>query len=521
MTQFTSDQKDLIRIFRSLEKELGHIPTLLDLEDAGVTRSKIRQSFGSLNRMVSELSPESPSTSAFPDDYVHRRTQKRYVITSVQNNVPLNRNFVKSLRHYCHHYSADLIVIPMYYKLYSGVPVWPSELNGHYLSRQLSLNDNLEVRGDVFIAATAKNPLAGLDNISRQKSAIFGHSQLQMKMIATPKKELPKMLHTTGSLSEKAYSKTRAGIIGDFHHSHSALIVEIDGDTFHVRQLNADDKGCFHDLDLKVTPRGIKSGVRVSAVVFGDIHARFLDPNVKAATWTNKDSIIKTLNPEHEVLHDVIDFYSRNHHHKGNTFLNYLKHHKKTDSVAQEIQELGEIHNELWSRKDTRYHYISSNHHDAITRWLNEADPRQDPENAHFYHSLMAQMLGSTDIVGHAPDPLQLCLRLLIKNYKDTHFWGRDERFILHGIDLTNHGDKGSNGARGSAASFAKAGYKTVTGHTHTPQIEKGAYVVGCSCVLDMEYNTGYSSWLHTHCVIYPNGKRALINIINGKWRLK
>lgn len=118
-------------------------------------------------------------------------------------------------------------------------------------------------------------------------------------------------------------------------------------------------------------------------------------------------------------------------------------------------------------------------------------------------------------------DPLQLFMEINIDNAENTYFHDRDERFLIEDIDLNNHGDRGSNGAKGSAASFAKAGYKTVTGHTHTPQIEKGAYVVGCSCKLDMGYNSGYSSWLNTHCVIYPNGKRALINVIKGKWRLK
>lgn len=37
---------------------------------------------------------------------------------------------------------------------------------------------------------------------------------------------------------------------------------------------------------------------------------------------------------------------------------------------------------------------------------------------------------------------------------------------------------------------------------------------------LVLEYNRGSpSGWMNTHCVIYLNGKRALINIIDGRWR--
>jgi len=58
-----------------------------------------------------------------------------------------------------------------------------------------------------------------------------------------------------------------------------------------------------------------------------------------------------------------------------------------------------------------------------------------------------------------------------------------------------------------------------VTGHTHSMGIDKGAYMVGCSTSKDLEYTKGISSWTNTHCIIYPNGKRQLINIISGKWR--
>jgi len=100
-------------------------------------------------------------------------------------------------------------------------------------------------------------------------------------------------------------------------------------------------------------------------------------------------------------------------------------------------------------------------------------------------------------------------------------FLARDESFRIHGIELCLHGDRGLNGARGSAKSLSKIGAKIVIGHSHTPCIEKGAYQVGTSTRLNLEYNRdGPSSWLNTHCIIYKNGKRALINIINGRWRI-
>ena len=40
----------------------------------------------------------------------------------------------------------------------------------------------------------------------------------------------------------------------------------------------------------------------------------------------------------------------------------------------------------------------------------------------------------------------------------------------------------------------------------------------GTNSLLRLDYNSGPSSWLHTDCIVYANGKRSLINFIEGKW---
>ena len=82
------------------------------------------------------------------------------------------------------------------------------------------------------------------------------------------------------------------------------------------------------------------------------------------------------------------------------------------------------------------------------------------------------------------------------------------------------HGDKGPNGARGSRMNLRRIGVKSIIGHTHSCGIEEGCYQVGTSTALNLEYTSGPSSWLNTHCVVYASGKRSLINIIEGEWRL-
>ena len=74
------------------------------------------------------------------------------------------------------------------------------------------------------------------------------------------------------------------------------------------------------------------------------------------------------------------------------------------------------------------------------------------------------------------------------------------------------HGDRGPNGARGSAKNLRRIGIKSVIGHSHSPQISEGCYQVGTSSRLKLEYNEGPSGWLNTHCVIHADGKRQFVD---------
>jgi hypothetical protein len=43
----------------------------------------------------------------------------------------------------------------------------------------------------------------------------------------------------------------------------------------------------------------------------------------------------------------------------------------------------------------------------------------------------------------------------------------------------------------------------------------------GTSSLLQLEYNRGPSSWAHAHALLYASGKRSLIFIRDGRWRLQ
>ena len=77
------------------------------------------------------------------------------------------------------------------------------------------------------------------------------------------------------------------------------------------------------------------------------------------------------------------------------------------------------------------------------------------------------------------------------------------------------------NGARGSIKNLRRVGVRVMIGHAHSPGANEGAMQVGTSSRLQLEYNHGgVSGWLHTHGLVHANGKRQLVTIINGKYRL-
>jgi hypothetical protein len=254
----------------------------------------------------------------------------------------------------------------------------------------------------------------------------------------------------------------------------------------------------------------------------GDTHAEFVDPAVARGTFHGPDSLVAVLRPKVLVWHDLHDFYSRNHHHRGEVFINYVKHHTGKDNVERALDETFAFVDSVTPR-DARNIFVSSNHPDALSRWVREADPKTDPENCVFWAKTFVAMCEHSrmgDTGARTIDPFAHWGALKLKTAKRSRFLGRGDSFTVKGIELGFHADVGPNGGPGTLRAFSKIGVKTVTAHSHSPGIDGGAYRVGLNAKYGLEYQRGApSSWLQTDCVVYPNGKRSLINFIDGEWR--
>jgi hypothetical protein len=455
--------------------------------------------------------------------------RRRYVITAAQNATPVNKAFLASLLNYCKDRKAQLVVVPYRYRNPTAIwsadaehdDWWAPEIAPYLLDRRVQLNPNLVLLADIKTQPTAVAPLQGFETITGALSGIIAHPKIAFTAIPTPQAKLPKVLTTTGAVTQKNYLPSKAGKKAEHHHSFGACVVEVDGRKFHLRQINATRDGAFMDLDCEYSGAKIRRGIRAAGLVMGDSHVEFIDPLVVKATFGGKGSIVDVLKPEVLVWHDVHDFYARNHHHRGEVFTNYVKHHEGRDNVERWLKDTFAFIDKV-TPANAKNVLVASNHPDALTRWVKEADPKSDPENCVFWAQTFQAMLAGSkwaDTGARTIDPFAYWGKKWLKCASRTAFLGRGDSYSIRGIDVSHHFDKGANGARGSRQQFARIGTKTVGGHSHSPGITDGAYQVGTNSRLHLEYNSGLSSWLHTDCVIYQNGKRSLLTIIDGEWR--
>lgn len=453
---------------------------------------------------------------------------KRYIVTSAQNATPVHRATWQSILNCAEYYDAEIVVIPGRYK--NPTSQWTQKNKDHewwdklvvpYLcDGWVLLNDRLVILGDVKVQWAARQPLVGLDSLTKDKSGIVGHGSRALRSIATPQHKHSKLMMTTGTVTVRNYTDTKQGMLGKFSHCLGGLIVEIDGDTFYARQLNATKKGHFIDLDREFTPNGVSVAKPALALSMGDTHFRWIDPGVVRATFTSPDSMLKVLKPRNLMWHDVIDFHSRNWHHRDDFLTEYGKEKFNISDIEAEIKE-----GVMFVNKHTPVYcesrIVSSNHERQIGRWLRDTDPRKDPRNLLIWLRMTAEATNNLKKTAGGicyDDPfIKEAMPYAKPNVK---FLKLGQSFVISGVEYGFHGDIGPDGARGTTRNLSKLGVKVTKGHSHKAEIDGGCYSAGKSTgPLEYEHG-GPSSHSNTHVVQYHNGKRSLITIINGKYCL-
>lgn len=522
-------QEQILKIYLKLTKEKKAHPSLNDMKRADVTRSAIRESFETLADLRDYAKKTNPDAFAGIIDYElfspteFKRLKEtvskhsRFVVTTAVQGCSAHKGFFKSLKSYCEKNDALLLVMLCKDPAASVGDTLDPLLNQEELVfDNMGLNDNIFVNA-IKLSAKHIDPLTGLSRLGqRDGSFIYASPKQRLKMVPTSNTKPPVAIMTTGAVtipnySSNRYLSDRTGVIAANDHVLGAIIVEIEDDTFfHFRQIQADKSGAFIDLDTYY--QGSESRkMRPEALVMGDWHSGETDPGARAATLEQ----IKALRPRRLIIHDGFNARSISHHEEKNRILkaqraklNELDLTAELKEYARDLDELATLIPDL-----EEIVIVKSNHDEHLDRYLTEGRYLEDPTN----HALSLRLAAAMVEGG---DPVKAGVELMgLKNGKKIRWLTRDEDFKIARVELGAHGDRGANGARGSLMAMENAYGNSVSGHTHTPEILRGAWQVGTLSKLKLSYNTGASSWTHSNCLLHRNGGRQLLNIFNGRWR--
>ena len=478
--------------------------------------SSILEEMGVTNNTTKELEDSDAFKAAQNKD--HDTSKKRFIVSWCQSETNINHSFLDNIEAYASKIDAEILIVAGRYKNPTSLSTsknikdkesaikntWHERVLPYLDAKRHKIHKHLELLSDVKIQPTASTPLSGLNSLTGLESCILGHPRVHLKSLPVLDGYPHKLLLTTGAVSVNNYTDTKVGKKSEFHHTFGFVVVELDGDDFHIRQVTADEDGSFYDLIYYVGNGEVTYHGGISAMVFGDLH---LGETNDDALDISFDMVDRLQCSDNIIIHDVFNGHSISHHESNQPFQLLKREKDGSDCLRRELREMADFFEEYNNYKFT---VVRSNHDEFLDRWLNSNDWRKNG-NKESYLELAYRLASNPNCKGIIP--------LLLTEYCDNVYClGIDESYRVEGIECGVHGHIGSNGSRGSAMQFKEMNTKSITGHSHSPIRLDGHSSVGTLTHLRVGYNKGLSSWLNSNIAIYPNGKSQHIHIINGKY---
>lgn len=494
-----------------------------ELEAGGLTRHACRWHFGTPAKLDQTAREEHPQVfwdiplakviEAEPD----LSKFKRFIVTTVVAGCRVHEPFFRSLEYYAKKHKAKIIVLACSDPAASVSPGGFGTIDKMIdtspyatpIGADILLHKHLTLR-TIKTSAKQLDPTTGMRRLGRRGgSCIYASPKQRLEFVpATTTGKLPHAVMTTGAVTRPNYQSglymsQRLAYLADHDHIMGAVIVELDGDLFHFRQVQMSPDGSFCDLGIRYSADSDKLE-RPAAMVWGDTHVGATDPEDEKA----RREMVKQLKPLQIFIHDLFDGRSISHHELNRS----ITRARSTEELPLH-SELGKVADYLksWLSDDHRLVVVKSNHDEWLDRYVEECRFKDDPRNYGVGLKLALALY-------EGKDPLSTAMSW--HDVKGVRFLGRRDSVRVAKIELGQHGDKGPNGGASSLAGMEQAYGACVIGHAHSPAILRGVYRVGTSTRLDLGYNIGPSSWFNTHALVYADGSRQLINTIGGRWRI-
>lgn len=505
---------------------------------------------------------------------VEAAKHKRILVTSAIAGQDVDRNLFDSLLNYANLNDAMIIVLPINMITSNLDPILFNTPNVHVLVDSLQLTPWMRIE-NVRLMAKMFNPLTNMQNLRKKpgETLIIGSPRLDAETIATTDNSLRnEQLFTVGSLNgPQSYNAEhfvgkRTDRLAESLHRMGALLLErtnSDGafgdkkmGDYHIRRLEyvmtpdpvkkpwARNEIGITDKNMFYTASEVREQ-RPEALVLGDLHVATIDTKILESLI----DLIKTLKPKRIVLHDIFDGNAISHWDTKSLTTMMRKAQTGEFDLKQEISRTAEFLNSLLALDPNLELIVAKANHDLwLNRFISDGTFGSQPINAPAAFELGTVMHNSQYILDRSGqrvrltnDPLEYALlnglgrdavtnrvatttifdprRIIFLDVKSTMKLGNEEHDIL--VELGNHGDRGANGAKGSAPrTMAKGGGRIIFGHTHHElRIVQDGMNIGTFTPPRVGYNQGgFSSWGASVGLVSPNGEMQALQLRNGRW---
>lgn len=439
----------------------------------------------------------------------------------------LHQGAFDAVKNFLKRNSAELVILPMpaHVKALQSQPTHYDPALESYISNfatEYSFNRHLKAI-EAYINPQQINPLTGLKRLRIHKygphgeqggeikrfktSIIVAHAKQMMEVVPTSNSGHPRIIHSTGAITKPSYLRNRIGMIAQEDHKLGGLIIEIDGDVFHLRQVQFDPKnGSFVDLGTRYHADGSVASERAEAFKMGDLHAGHHHEGALDSMF----ELWSLIKPKRIFFEDLFDGSSISHHLERKK-LSKAKQPSHFKDLPTEIEMAKNTLQAIWDKapKDAELIATDSNHPEHVIRYLEEGRYINDvAANYEIAHRMVVMALDGKNPLQEYVDP------------KNKMLWtdGNDD-YIVEGVQMNAHGHLGANGARGGKVVHEMAYGNAMLAHSHTPNIYHDTFTVGHMSSDRHGYNQGPSSWIRCCGAVYKGGQKQLYMFINNQFR--
>jgi hypothetical protein len=441
------------------------------------------------------------------------------LVTAAQNKTGVNTKFIENLKAYATYLEKDLgkkveiVIAPTTYRN----PTSPSETGGQKTEQwwvdevipylhygKLQFGDTI-IATNTRVRPTAKQPLTSFEVLAKDNNLIIPHPKVHFKTLPRFRERPLRTMSTTGYITHKNYSSSKAGDVAEQHHSYSFVVVEKKKDNIcHIpRNVKVKSDGSFIDIVFNVEDGKVNKINESEALVWGDLHASEVNDEIFDKTI----KLHELLNPKKAIIHDAIDFSSANPHEVKDMYILKKKIREGKNLIEDEIEHCFDLLS-LIKDTGTDVNVVVSNHDIFLDRLINDKNWKSDLYNSHSYlkYAYLQQTINIEDYGG-------IFGYLLTERFKgEIKYINYGESLPIMGYECGSHNDFGSNGSRASYKQSATYNMKQIGGHSHSPIIYDSYTGVGVTCNLHQYYNRrGISSWAYAHSVVHGNGKNQLL----------